>query len=81
MKIIVYSTDACPWCYKVKQYLKEKGVAFTEYNVGEDRKKAEEMVEKSGQMSVPVTDIDGEIILGFNKEAIDGALKKSKLKN
>ncbi|MDD5254013.1 MAG: glutaredoxin domain-containing protein [Candidatus Nanoarchaeia archaeon] len=78
MEIIVYSTDTCPWCYKVKDYLKKKGVKFTEYNVGEDQDKAIEMVEKSGQMGVPVTDIDGEIILGFNKEEIDKALEKHK---
>ncbi|MDD5331521.1 MAG: glutaredoxin family protein [Candidatus Nanoarchaeia archaeon] len=76
--INIYSTDMCPWCHRVKAYLKEKGVKFNEFNVGEDREKAREMIEKSGQMGVPVIDIDGEIIVGFDKEAIDEALEKSK---
>ncbi|MBN1696961.1 MAG: glutathione S-transferase N-terminal domain-containing protein [Spirochaetales bacterium] len=75
MAIIVYSTPACGFCGKVKDYLKEKGVKFTEYNVANDRQKAEEMVRKSGQMGVPVVDINGKIIVGFNKPEIDKALK------
>lgn len=75
MSIVVYSTNSCPYCLKVKGYLKEQRVAFTEYNVGENREKAEEMVKKSGQMGVPVLDINGKIIVGFNKTEIDKALK------
>jgi glutaredoxin 3 len=76
MSVTIYSTSTCPYCVKVKQYLKDKGVSFTEYNVGENREKAEEMIKKSGQMGVPVTDIDGKIIIGFNKPEIDKALAK-----
>ena len=73
-KVKVYSTSSCPWCYKVKDFLKEKGVKFEDINVGADRKAAEEMVKKSGQMGVPVTEIDGKIIVGYDKEAIEKAL-------
>ena len=73
-KVKVYSTKTCPWCTKVKDFLKSKNVKFENIDVGEDRKAAEEMVEKSGQMGVPVTDINGKIIVGYDKEAIEKAL-------
>jgi glutaredoxin len=57
-----------------KDYFKQKGVSFTEYNVASDQRKAGEMVRKSGQMGVPVIDINGKIIIGFNKPEIDRAL-------
>jgi len=74
MNVIVYSTDACPFCVMVKQYLKQKGIDFQEFNVGENQEKAREMIEKSGQQGVPVLDINGEIIIGFDKPKIDKAL-------
>ncbi len=77
MSVTVYSTKTCPWCVKVKGYLKEKGVAFKDIDVGADRKAAEEMIEKSGQMGVPVLDVNGTIIVGFDKGAIDKALEKA----
>ncbi|HLD42484.1 MAG TPA: glutaredoxin domain-containing protein [Candidatus Nanoarchaeia archaeon] len=73
-EVIVYSTTVCPWCHKAKEFLKEHKVAFKDINVGEDRQKAQEMIEKSGQMGVPVLDIDGKIIVGFDKAAIKKAL-------
>lgn len=72
--IKVYSTETCPWCVKVKQYLKSKGIEYTEVNVGEDMEGREEMVKLSGQTGVPVLNIDGTIIVGFDKNAIDNAL-------
>lgn len=74
-KVIVYTTTHCPYCVKLKEFLNEHKVEFTTYNVEEDKSKADEMVEKSGQMGVPVVDIDGTIIVGFDKEAISKALK------
>ena len=74
MDVKVYSTKTCPWCHKVKDLLKEKGVKFDDIDVGADQKAANEMVEKSGQMGVPVLDIKGKIIVGFDKEAIEKAL-------
>jgi glutaredoxin 3 len=73
-RVKVYSTKTCPWCHKVKDFLKEKHVKFEDIDVGADQKAASEMVEKSGQMGVPVVDIDGNIIVGYDKEAIEKAL-------
>ena len=70
----VYSTPTCPWCIRVKQFLKDNSILFDDYDVGVDRAKADEMVAKSGQMGVPVIDIEGEIIVGFDKERIKAAL-------
>jgi glutaredoxin-like YruB-family protein len=72
--VIVYSTSTCPWCTKVKEYLNSNDIEFTEYNVQTDREKAMEMVEKSGQRGVPVLDINGTIVVGFDKENIDNLL-------
>jgi len=75
IKVKVYSTPTCPWCYKAKDYLKQKKVEFEDINVAENEDASNEMVEKSGQMGVPVLDINGKIIVGFNKEEIDAALR------
>jgi len=74
LKVKVYSTKTCPWCHKAKEFLKEKKIEFQDIDVGADHKAAQEMVQKSGQMGVPVIDINGEIIVGFDKEAIEKAL-------
>lgn len=70
----VYSTNSCPWCVKAKNYLSSKGVNFEDLNVQENMEAREEMVSKSKQMGVPVLDIDGTIIVGFDKPEIDKAL-------
>jgi len=70
----VYSTPTCPWCIRVKQFLKENNVIFEDYDVGSDQSKADEMVKVSGQMGVPVIDIEGAIIVGFDKDRIKQAL-------
>jgi glutaredoxin 3 len=74
-KITVYSTPTCPWCEKTKEFLTENKVEFDNIDVASDQKAAQEMVKKSGQMGVPVTDIDGTIIVGFDKNALKKALK------
>jgi glutaredoxin 3 len=74
-KVIVYSTATCPWCLKVKEFLKENKVKFTNKDVGSDQKAAAEMIKKSGQQGVPVVDIDGEIIVGFDEKKLKGLLK------
>ena len=76
-EVIVYSTEACPYCHMLKDYLKEKGVSFKDIDVAADEAKAKEMTEKSGQMGVPVADIDGEIVVGFNKAEVNRLLKIS----
>lgn len=70
----VYSTNSCPWCVKAKNYLKSVGVSFEELNVQEDMVARDEMINKSKQMGVPVLDINGTVIVGFDKNAIDKAL-------
>lgn len=70
----VYSTPACPYCIRAKQFLKENNIVFNDIDVSLNQSAAEEMVQKSGQMGVPVLDIDGEIIVGFDKEKIKTAL-------
>lgn len=74
-KVIVYSTDMCPWCVKAKEFLKQNNIAFEERNVSEDIESLQEMEEKSGQRGVPVIDIDGTIIVGFDRDAMKAALK------
>jgi glutaredoxin 3 len=69
-KVTVYSTPTCPFCIRAKQYLKDNNIEFTNYDVGSDQAKAQEMMKKSGQMGVPVIDIEGQIIVGFDKERI-----------
>ncbi|HPM85486.1 MAG: glutaredoxin family protein [Candidatus ainarchaeum sp.] len=73
--VIVYSTNTCPYCVMAKQWLKEKKVDFEEVNVGIDQEKAKEMIQKSGQMGVPVIDIGGDIIIGFDRPKMEGSLK------
>lgn len=72
-KVRVYSTATCPWCHTVKEFLTKEKVKFEDINVGEDQEAAQEMVEKSGQMGVPVIEVDGQIIIGFD----EGKLKKA----
>lgn len=70
----VYSTNSCPWCVKAKNYLKSVNVEFEDLNVQENMGARDEMISKSKQMGVPVLDINGTIIIGFDKPAIDSAL-------
>ena len=72
--ITVYSTSTCPYCDMAKEFLLKNGVKYTEINVSEDERAAQEMIAKSGQMGVPVIDIDGKIIVGFDKPAIAKAI-------
>ena len=72
--VIIYSTPSCVYCNAAKAFFKEKGVQYTEYNVAADAEKRKEMIEKSGQMGVPVLVIDGQMIVGFNKPAVTKAL-------
>ena len=70
----IYSTPSCPYCTMVKDYLTKKNVAFVDYDVSQDQAKAQEMVNLSGQMGVPVVSIDGQSIVGFDRPRIDAAL-------
>jgi glutaredoxin 3 len=74
-KVKVYSTESCPWCHRVKDFLKEKKIEFEEVDVSKDQEAYQEIYKKSGQMGVPQIEIDGEIIVGFDQEKIEKALK------
>ena len=72
--ITIYSTPNCPYCHKAKDFLKENNITFKDIDVSTDKKAAAEMVEKSGQMGVPVIDINGTIIVGYDLPKIKKAL-------
>jgi len=75
-KVKIYTTPTCPWCKKTKEWMKEKKIPYTEYNVVENQKARERMIEKSGQMGVPVLEIGDQIIVGYDPKSIEKALKK-----
>jgi glutaredoxin 3 len=77
--VTVYTTSWCVYCRAVKEYLKGRDVAFREVDVEHDQEAARKLVEKTGQAGVPITEIGDETILGFNRQAIDGALRENKL--
>ncbi len=72
VKVITYTAEWCPWCHKVKDFLNEKNVKFEDRDVDKVKGAAEEAFKKSGQAGIPVTDIDGSIVTGYDV----GALKK-----
>jgi len=72
--IKIYSTPACPYCFTLKEFLKENNITFEDIDVSQNRQALDEMVKKSGQMGVPVADIDGQIVVGFDKEKISQLL-------
>ena len=76
-KVTVYSTPVCPWCHKAKDFLKANNIEFEDKDVSTDDAARNEMQEKSGQLGVPVLDIDGTVIVGFDQEAIKKALNLS----
>jgi len=73
-RVIVYSTPSCPWCNRLKNYLREKNIKFEDVDVAANQSRAEEMKRKSGQMGVPQTDIEGQIVVGFDKPKINRLL-------
>ncbi|MEA3356756.1 MAG: glutaredoxin domain-containing protein [Candidatus Bipolaricaulota bacterium] len=74
-EVIVYTSPTCGWCQALKDYLHSREIDFDEVDVAVDPSLAQEMIEKSGQMGTPVVDIDGEIVIGFNKPEIDQLLE------
>ena len=71
MSVKVYSTNFCPYCKMAKSFLKDKNVEFEEVNVQEDKQAAKEMIEKTGQVGVPVIEINGKFVIGFDREQIE----------
>jgi glutaredoxin 3 len=72
--IIIYSTPTCVYCKMTKDFFAKNNVQYKELNVADDLKAREEMVKKSGQLGVPVIDIDGEIFIGFDRAGLAKAL-------
>ncbi len=75
MPVTVYSTKTCPWCKKTKEFLREHKVKFKSIDVGSNEKAARTMIKKSGQTGVPVTDVNGTIIVGFDEAKLKKALR------
>ncbi len=71
----VYSTPTCPYCVTLKEFLKEHNIEFEDIDVSQDDKARDEMIKRSGQMGVPVVEINGDIVIGFDKEKISQLLK------
>ncbi|HLC90635.1 MAG TPA: glutaredoxin domain-containing protein [Candidatus Nanoarchaeia archaeon] len=76
MTIQIYITPTCPWCDKLKVWLKKKKLSYTEHDLIESDKARDDILEKSGQLAVPVIDIDGQIIVGFDEKKLEEAVKK-----
>ena len=74
-KVLIYTTPTCVYCKMTKEFLEERNIAYEEKNVSLDEKATQEMVEKSGQMGVPVIDIDGRVIIGFDKGKLSELLE------
>lgn len=70
--ITIYSTPTCVYCNHAKEFFKKNNIAYTEYNVASDQDKRKEMVTKSGQLGVPVIDVDGQVMVGFDEETLAG---------
>ncbi len=75
MKVKIYTTPTCPWCKKTKEFFKENNVEYEEIDVTTNQEAQKEMIDKSGQMGVPVIEVDGEIIVGYDVEKLKKALK------
>ena len=72
--VVIYSTPTCHFCQMTKEFFKEKNIEYTDYDVSTDAEKRQEMIEKSGQMGVPVIYIDDEMFIGFDKDKLSTAL-------
>jgi len=77
-RIKIYSSPTCPFCYVLKNYLKEKGFEFEEIDISKETAKREELIKKTGLATLPVVEIDGQLIIGFDKKKIDNLLKINK---
>ena len=75
-KLIIYSISTWPYCKRTKEYLSQKGIAYLEYDVSQDKDKAREMIQKSGQKGVPVIMVGDEVMVGFNQAKLDELLLK-----
>ncbi len=74
MIVKVYSLKTCPHCVEVKRFLKKNNIQFEDIDLGQNERKAEEIIKRTGQNNVPVTEVDGKLIVGFNTEALKKTL-------
>ncbi len=74
-EIKVYSTPTCPYCKMVKKFLQDNSISYQDLNVAEDRAALEDIINRSGQMGVPVIDIDGELVIGYNQVQLKEKLR------
>lgn len=75
VQVKIYTTPSCVYCKMAKDFFKENNIVYEEFDVAKDAEKREEMIQKSGQLGVPVIEIDGELIIGFDKARIKQLLK------
>lgn len=80
MKIKIFTLPTCPWCVKLKEWLKKNKYPYEELDLTLEKNYRDELIEKSGQMSVPVIEIDQQIIIGYHEKKIEEALKKAQRK-
>ncbi|MBU0456569.1 MAG: glutaredoxin domain-containing protein [Nanoarchaeota archaeon] len=80
MEIKIYTTPTCLWCEKAKEWFKKKKLKFTELDITEETTYRTEIIEKTGQLSIPVIEIEGNIIVGFDEKEIEEVIEKAKQK-
>ncbi len=73
-RVIVFTTPTCPWCQRAKSYLRSKSIPFKEVDVSRDQQAARELVRRTGQLGVPVIEIDGRAVVGFDQRQVDRLL-------
>jgi len=73
-KVIIYSTPTCIYCRLAKEWLKQNNISFVDYDLSVDAEKRDEIIKKTGQMGVPVIEVDEEIIIGFDKKKLSELL-------
>ncbi len=78
MEVTIYTTPTCAWCKKLKEWLKKKKVSYQEHDVIESDNARDDMIAKSGQMAVPVIEVAGQIIVGFQEEKLEALIGKGK---
>ena len=75
MDVSIYTTPTCHFCHAAKDFFKENNIAYSEFNVGEDAVKRDEMIAMTGQMGVPVIKVGNDVVIGFNEKQIRSLLK------
>jgi len=76
-QVKIYTTPTCAYCKIAKEYFKKSNIEYEEYNVAEDAEKRQDMFEKTGQMGVPVIEIDGQVVIGFDKSKVEELLEET----